>query len=93
MKQCPICGKAFEPLRSNQPTCGDTDCRTEWRKIYYRNYMKKRRVHKNEYNRRWMAEYRAKQKQPKEPIKDFAGLDYAERQKRKSLALAGEIKL
>ena len=53
-----------------------------------------RRAEKREYNRKWMAEYRAKMKMGEEKPKNaFEGLDYAERQKQKTLAMAGEIKL
>lgn len=94
MRKCPICGKAFEPIRKNQPTCGDDECRLEWRRAYSRKYMDSRRAEKREYNRKWMAKYRAKMKSAEEkPKNDFEGLNYAERQKQKTLALAGEIKL
>ena len=94
MKSCPICHKPFEPKRKNQPTCGDEECICEWRLAYKRNYMRERRSQRREYNRQWMAKYRAKQKELVKQQKDtLVGLNYAERQKQKTLSMIGKIEL
>lgn len=96
MRSCPICGKAFEPKRKNQPTCGDDECRLEWRHAYCRNYMDGRRAYQREYNRIWMAKYRAKQKtkgEETEKVDTLIGLNYAERQKQKTLSMVEKIEL
>ena len=92
MEKCPICGKEFERIRKNQPTCGSEECRREWRLNYCRNYQKENRKHHREYNRKWMREYRAKERR-KALEGNIQGQDYAERQKQKTLAMAGKVEV
>ena len=92
MERCPICGKEFERIRKNQPTCGDEECRVTWRKNYCQNYMRERREYHRAYNRKWMREYRAREKN-KAVAREIQGEGYAERQKQKTLAMAGKVEL
>ena len=41
-KTCVICGKEYEAKRRTQKCCSD-ECRTELRKLYMKDYGKKRR--------------------------------------------------
>lgn len=97
-KQCCICGKVFEASRPDRKTCGDPDCKhiqhLEYLRIYAANRRSEKRSEVNDYNRKWMREYRAKQKQKaSEHVDTLIGLDYAERQKRKTLAMVGRVQI
>ena len=98
-KQCCICGCEFEPHRKNQIVCPDEDCRRAYRLEYLRRYNKERREHQrkavNEYNRKWMADYRARKKA--EEVEQIEGVfpadGYAERQKQRTLELIGRVQI
>ena len=96
-RKCIVCGKPFAPKRSNSKTCSDPDCKCAYRAEYARQYSKKRRSEKgeavNEYNRKWMREYRERQRNARRKPHDFEGLNYAERQMAKTLETAGRIKI
>lgn len=101
---CPICGKEFEKAAPKQVTCGDPKCRKEHKRLYNVEYQRRRRQANpkavREYNRQWMAKARKDlrdSKPPKEVVEARAdtivGDGYAERQKAKTLAMAGKVKI
>ena len=95
--KCPICGEEFIPKRSNQPTCGDEDCRRIHKLEYLAAYQRQRRTQEKylREHREWMREYRRKKKAETkaEPKHDFVGLGYAERQIQQTLAMVGKVKV
>lgn len=101
IKQCVVCGKSFQTNRDRQVTCGDLDCQYARHMEYLTEYSRKRRkTHRqeiNDYNREWMRKYRAKQKAEAErrtkQINSFECDGYADRQKAKTLALAGKVQI
>lgn len=97
MNKCPVCDKYYEPHRKNQRTCLDADCKridhNEYLRIHAAEKRKMDRARINEYNRLWMREYRARQKELKPKEDTLKGVDYAERQMARTLAMAGKVKL
>lgn len=100
-RRCCICGAEFEPKRKDQVTCLDEDCKhiqhLEYLRQYAANRRKEKRSEVNEYNRLWMRGYRDEQKAIRkarlQAINSFEGLNYAERQKTKTLAIAGKVQI
>lgn len=98
-KRCEICGQPFEASNSRRKTCGDIDCQRIRHAEYLKEYMRKRRATQrdqvNDYNRKWMREYRAKlkaeDKERSEKANSFTADGYAERQKAKTLQMAGRV--
>lgn len=91
---CPICGEPYEPLRSNSPTCQRAECKKEHKANYMREYMKQNRGVRREYNREWMAEHRKRKQEPTEKAaEEVVIIDYAERQKQKTLEMVGRVKI
>lgn len=88
-KKCVICGKTFE-AHGRDKTCGK-ECRATLVKV--RRTRRKNTDAAREYNRNWMREYRKRNKLPERREDTLVGLNYAERQKRKSLELAGKIQV
>lgn len=92
-KRCCICGKDFETNRNYQVTCGNDECKKEQHKIYLRRYMEQYRLdHKvqiNQKNKEYMRRVRSG-----EQLKDdtLIGLNYAERQKAKTLAMVSRVR-
>jgi len=70
--ECPLCKQAYRPARKvpkNKPKLkergkNETPLRAyvSDRREYYRKYRKQHRAKINDYNREWMRNYRAKQK-------------------------------
>ena len=92
-KQCCICGKTFDTPRKNQVTCGADECKKEQHKIYLRRYMEQYRLdHRTEINQR-NREYMRRVRSG-EQLKDntLIGLNYAERQKAKTLAMVSRVR-
>ena len=97
-KQCAICGAEFEAKSSRAMLCSDL-CRKLNRQAYMSAYQPKRR----EYNRLWMRRYREalgkdevnrRQRDARKPKTDtIIGLDYAERQKQRTLELVGRVQI
>lgn len=96
IKKCCVCGKEFNAKRNYDVVCNDPDCKdaryrevtAQWKESHYervkeinRNYMKRRRE-------REKAEREAKARQ----ARGFVADGYAERQKQKSLELAGKVR-
>jgi hypothetical protein len=96
-KECCVCGRKFETKRKSRKTCGDYDCQYAQHLAYLTEYARKRRkTHRkaiNEYNRKWMREYRARQKAEAKEINSFESEGYAERQRQKTLAMAGKVQI
>lgn len=96
-KKCCVCGKEFEADKKSRVTCNDTECKrihhAEYLKAYNAERRRKRKAEVNEYNRKWMREYRAKDKDTKQTASTFDGLDYAARQKARTLELVGRIQI
>ena len=91
---CPICGEPYEPLRSNSPTCQRAECKKEHKANYMREYMKQNRGVRRKYNREWMSEYRKGKQGPTEKAaEEVVVIDYAERQKQKTLEMVGKVKI
>lgn len=93
-KQCCICGKTFETNRNSQVTCGSAECKKEQHKEYLRNYMTQYRMNNrntiNQRNKEYMRRVRAKEL----PTEDtMVALDYAERQRQKTLAMVGKVQI
>lgn len=93
-KQCCICGKTFETNRKVQVTCGSTECKNAQHKEYLRKYMTQyRSVHKAEINQR-NKEYMRRARGSKQSKDDtLIGLNYAERQKAKTLEMVGRVQV
>lgn len=107
MTKCVICGNEYVPIRRNQPTCPDPECKCKWRVIYGKRYAKLNRpikgVSKQEYKREKAREYRARDRgevyvpdfqhrEPKEEPKCDTST-YAERQRAKTLAMVGKVEI
>lgn len=92
-KQCCICGKTFEAVRKVQVTCGAEECKREQHKIYLRGYMEQYRLdHRAEINQK-NKEYMRRVRSGEQPINDtLNGLNYAERQKAKTLAMVSRVR-
>lgn len=92
-RQCCICGKAFAPQKKNQVTCGADECQKERHRIYLRSYMERYRAeHRAEINQK-NKEYMRRVRSGEQSEEDtFAGLNYAERQMAKTLAMVGRIR-
>ena len=87
IKQCCVCGREFD-AQGKDKTCGK-DCRKVMKRFWARAYRERKG---REYNRDWMREYR-KEKNLSETKEDtLIGLGYAERQKQRSLELAGKVR-
>ena len=98
-KECAICGAEFE-AKGRAKMCSDL-CRKLNRQAYMSAYQPKRR----EYNRLWMRRYREmlgkdevnyRQKElrdSKKQVNTFEGLNYAERQKQRTLELVGRVQI
>ena len=95
-RKCCICGKEYEPMRKDQVTCTDSDCRKAhykevsalWKEEHYDRVL--------EQNRKWAKKNRARRKAEKEARltrQNFEAESYAERQKQKTLELAGRVQL
>lgn len=96
IKVCCICGCEFEAKQKKQVTCGDEDCRRIQHLAYMRNYGRKHRKGHREYNRTWMAEYRAGIKAAEEAkmAEPLPNADtYAERQIAKTLEMVGRVQI
>lgn len=98
-KQCIVCGKPFEPKSRRQLMCS-ADCqreRNKWRCKKYNDahgyepdkYAKALGVTRREYFRIKRKQYRKTER--KTDRHDFTADGYAERQKQKSLELAGKV--
>lgn len=92
-KQCCICGKVFETNRSKQITCGADECKKEQHRIYLQTYMTQYRMNNrnaiNEKNRAYMRKVRNGAVAQSDTL---IGLNYAERQKIKTLAIVGKVR-
>lgn len=93
-KQCCICGKTFETTRNKQVTCGAEECKKEQHRRYLRGYMTQYRLeHKaviNQRNKEYMRRVRAKELLTEDTM---VALDYAERQRQKTLAMVGRVQI
>lgn len=93
-KQCCICGKTFETNRNKQVTCGSVECKTAQHKEYLRNYMTQYRMNNrniiNERNKAYMRRVRGSERAKSDTL---IGLNYAERQKAKTLEMVGRVKV
>lgn len=88
IKRCMICGKEFDARGK------DKACSRACSKIMKREWMRAYRERKGrEYNRNWMQEYRKKNKLPETKEDTLIGLNYAERQKAKTLEMVGKVKI
>ena len=78
-RQCAICGKTFIPRNKTQKSCGAPECVRKWK------------------NRRDRTNKRAYKKKPKPvyvPKPDtIVAIGYADRQREKTLAMVGKIKV
>ncbi len=99
-KQCIVCGKPFEPKNRRQLMCSAA-CqreRNKWRCKKYNDahgydpdkYAKALGVTRREYFRLKRKQYRKTEGKPE--YHDFEADGYAERQKQKTLALAGRVR-
>lgn len=88
-RTCVICGREYLPVRKDQKTCGDPDCRNEQRKITQTAWRKRNLSSVRERNLEYMHRRRHKNKPKKDTI---IGEGYAERQMAKTLAMVGHIK-
>lgn len=87
IKQCCVCGRRFDAQGK------DKTCSKECRKVMKRRWMREYRERKGRaYNRDWMHEYRKERNLPEVKEDTIVGLGYAERQKQKSLELAGKVR-
>lgn len=93
-KQCCICGKTFETNRSAQVTCGSAECKKAQHKEYLRNYMTQYRMNNrsiiNQRNKEYMRRVRSDANTKNDTL---IGLNYAERQKAKTLEMVGRVKV
>ena len=87
IKKCIICGRKFDAQGK------DKTCSKECRKVMKREWARAYRERKGRaYNREWMREYRKERSLPEVKEDTLVGLNYAERQKQKSLELAGRVR-
>ena len=101
IKRCDICGKEFE-IKGKAIYCSD-ECRKLGRQAYLAAY--RHSDARKAYNREWMHKYRGelgneevnrRQKElrdRKKKVNDFEGLNYAERQKQRTLELVGRVQI
>lgn len=94
-RECVVCGSEFTPKRKDQVTCSDSDCKRIRYSEVVLAWKRKNREKVNDYNKKWIKKHRAKLKAEKElqqKRKNFTADGYAERQKQKSLELAGRVR-
>lgn len=95
-RRCCVCGCEFEPKRKDSVTCSNKDCRQAhyregvalWKEKHYDRVL--------ESNRNWIKKNRAKKKAEKElrlSRQNFTAEGYAERQKQRTLELAGRVQI
>lgn len=94
-RACVICGSVFVPKRIDIKTCGNPECKKKlqrerqlkWYKENYTRMMENRRNN----TKRIREEYKAEE--PHKPKPDtIVAIGYADRQKAKTLAMAGKVK-
>lgn len=85
IKRCEICGKEFDAQGK------DKACSLECRKVLKAKWHRDYRTKKNAYNKEWMRKYRAGEKA--KVVNEFDGLDYAERQRQRTLELVGRVQI
>lgn len=90
-KQCCICGCEFKPYHKRQVTCGSAECKRLQHLDYMKRYNKATSIKHREYNREWMR--RARRARGDDLVRDYSADSYAERQKRKTLAMIGGVDL
>lgn len=90
-KQCCICGCEFKPYHKKQITCGSKECKRIQHLEYMRRYNRANSISHRAYNREWMR--RSRHKEDKPVIREVSAENYAERQKRKTLAMIGGVNL
>lgn len=88
IKQCVICGKDFD-AQGKDKVCSK-ECRKAMKARYQREHREKHRV----YNREWMRRYRAQDAKMQDQMRQGITADsYAERQKQKTLEMAGRVQI
>lgn len=87
IKQCCVCGRQFD-AQGKDKTCSK-ECRKVMKRIWARAYRERKG---REYNKEWMREYRKERNLSEHKEDTLIGLNYAERQKQKSLELAGKVR-
>ena len=92
-RKCIICGCEYIPRRSDQKTCGSKECMKERQKLNWLEYRKNNYAAVLKANRRYMAKRREERKREEDPPKKdtIVAIGYAERQKQKTLAMAGKV--
>lgn len=89
-RRCEICGRLYMPRRCDQRTCASPECTRERKRIYAQKKQNEGvyKARKREYMRRQRTP------EPYVPKPDtIVAIGYAERQKEKTLAKAGKIKV
>lgn len=92
-RRCIICGKEYVPIRMDQRTCADPECKRARQRLNYLEYRKKNYAAVLETNRRSMAKRRQKREMEEHPPKHdtIVAIGYAERQREATLKMAGKV--
>lgn len=93
-RKCCVCGKVFVPVRINQRSCPDPECKHEMKlrqqKDWYRKNYLEAREGRRDYMRRRRSGKVEKVSCPKPDT--IVAIGYAERQMAESLKLAGKVR-
>ena len=94
-RRCEICGKEYTPRRSDQRTCLDENCMKERQRLNRIEYRRRNYGRVLENNRRSMEKRRAERRLAENPPKSdtIVAIGYAERQREKTLAMVGKVKV
>lgn len=87
---CEICGRIYKPARKDQRTCASEECTRERKRLYA---IKK--LHEGAYRARKREYMRRKRTpEPYKPKEDtIVAIGYADRQREKTLAMVGKVKV
>lgn len=93
-RRCEICGREYIPKRSDQRCCLSPECVRERQRINQREYRERNYFKVLETNRKSMEKKRAEKRMKENPPKDtIVAIGYADRQREKTLAMVGKIKV
>ena len=92
-RRCEICGKEYIPKRSDQRTCLAPECMKERQRRNYLEYRRKNYAAVLETNKRCMAKRREEKRRKEAQGRDtIVAIGYADRQRKKTLAMAGKVR-
>jgi hypothetical protein len=91
-RRCCICGKEYIPRRIDQKTCGSDECKATNAHRTRHKYVERNYAEVRERNRRYMQNKRDEKRWTPRPDTIVAE-GYADRQRAKTLAMVGKIKV